>query len=383
MTFSVLKRITALIMCVLLLSGCSSGYKGLDKPLYVKDPLAPVVSDGGIASRQGEWIYYINGDNFTRHEGERFTAYAGALCRMKSDGSEKTVVLNKDVSLFNIFEGRIYVLVYEGGSVIASLKIDGTDYKVHKTVDDIYYGGCYGFSNGYIYYTEGYKLYRLDKNGKNSKRLTDFSIYNLSVSGDYVYFTKDVNGEIGNVYKIKNGSDDCIEVTNSPAYVIDVKGDKAYYYVLQSGTVYEYDGITGTATPIVYGGYTDYLFNDEEYFISYTLESENDEAGIYRIPAGGGAKERISENSGSMMQYHNGYLYYVNVSSLNMLFRVKADGTGEECVSEEFVYGYTPLDIVDDHMYFISDSDYDMIYRVSLVTGEGECIEYEDIAIVG
>jgi hypothetical protein len=383
MTKKLLKIVSAAVICILLLSGCKSEYKGLDKPLSVADPLAPVVSDGGLAAKQGEWIYYLNGDNFTRHEGERFSEYSGALCRMKEDGSEMEIVLNKDVSVFNIYNGRIYVCVYEGGSIIASLKVDGTDYKVHKNIDDIYFGGCYGFLDGYIYYTQDYKLYRLDSNGANNTRITDFKVYNLFLSGKYVYFTREIDGSIGNVYKLINGQNNYTEVTNSPAYVLDVKGDTAYYYMLQNGTVYEYDGVSGSARSVIYGGYTDYLFTDEGYYVSYTLENDSAEEGIFFIPFGGGEKKKISDNAASLMVKHGDYVYYVNVMSLNQLFCVKADGTDEKCIAEEFVFSYTALDITDGYLYFLSDSDYDMIYRASLSNGDTECIEYEDIAIVG
>ena len=89
-------RICTFILCLCLLSGCNDGYKGLKTPLEDAEPQCETVSDGLLAAKQGKWIYYINGDNFTRHEGERFSEYAGALLRMKEDGTEKSIVLDKD-----------------------------------------------------------------------------------------------------------------------------------------------------------------------------------------------------------------------------------------------------------------------------------------------
>ncbi len=387
MTKSVLKRIFVFLLIGVLLTGCSNKYTGLKEPLKVKDPLAPVISNGGLALQQDEWIYYLNGDNFTRQEGERYSRYAGALCRMKEDTSEKSVVVDKDVCIFDYFSGRFYLLVYENNQCVsASVKVDGTDYIEYKTIDDIFFGGCYSFLNGYVYYTKDFKLYHMDKDGKNAKKITDFPVYNLRAQGDYVFFTKDINGDIGSIYKLKNGETDFVEITKEPAYVLDIIGDKAYYYILSNKTVYCYDIINGKSQSIIYGGYTDYLFSPQNDFnvISYTIESDDDAVGgIFTLKSEGGAKTEISKNSGKCLTYHNGYVYYVNVDQLNQLYRVKLDGTNEKLVSEEFVYDYTSLDIVGEYMYFLSDSDYDRIYRINLNDLTQECVEFDDMAIVG
>ena len=139
MTRTILKVIS-LILCVLLLTSCKAEYKGLSKPLTDASPSEKTISDGGLSARQGQWIYYINGDNFTRHQGERFSDFAGALVRMKEDGSEKAIVVDKDVSLFSIQGEKILLCVYENGtSAVASVNIDGTDYKTLEKIDDIYW----------------------------------------------------------------------------------------------------------------------------------------------------------------------------------------------------------------------------------------------------
>ena len=387
MTKSVFKRIFAILIICFLLTGCAKEYKGLNQPLPQTDPNAPVSSNGGLALKQGQWIYYLNGDNFTRNQGERYSRYAGALCRMKEDTSDKSVVVDKDVCIFDYFDGRFYLLVYEEDNCkTASVKVDGTDYVVYKTIDDIFYGGCYGFLEGYIYYTKDFKLYRMDKNGKNNKKITDFPVYNLRAEDNYVYFTKDVNGDMGSVYKMKNGETDFVEITKDPAYVLDIIGDTAYYYMLANKTVYCYDAINGTSQSVIYGGYTDYCFSpmNEINVISYTIESDDEAVGgIFTLSHTGGPKTQISKNSGKNLTIHNGYLYYINVDQLNQLYRVKLDGTDEQMVSEEFIYDYVSLDIVGDYMYFLSDSDYDRIYRINLNDLTQECVEYDDIAIVG
>lgn len=373
--------------CIVLFSGCGNKYTGLDEPLKDTQPECATISDGGLAVKQGKWIYYLNGDNFTRHENERFSEYAGALIRMQEDGTQKAVVLNKDVSIFNVVGEKIYVCVYENSqSVIASLNIDGTNYKELTKFDDIYYGGGYGFSGEYIYYTENFRLFRMNLDGGNKIKITEFPIYNLRVGEDYIYFTRELDGEIDNLYKIVDGETNFVEITSSAAYVLQVDKEIAYYYILKNGTVYKYDAVNGTSTAVVFGGYTDYIFDEENgfYGISSTIE-KNEETfdGIYVLPAGGGKKIQVSKNSGRCMVYYEGYIYYVNATILNQLYRCNLDGTVDELVSEEFVYDFDTLDIIDNYLYFLSDSDYDRIYRLNMDTLEVECLEYDDVSYVG
>ena len=72
-----MKRIFSLAAaCVLmLLSGCASQ----PEPLAGAQPDAEVVSNGLWAARQGDWIYYINGDNYVRDEGVRIHKYLSLI----------------------------------------------------------------------------------------------------------------------------------------------------------------------------------------------------------------------------------------------------------------------------------------------------------------
>lgn len=389
MTKSFLK-VCATLLLVVLLAGCSKTeeeYKGLSEPLKDAEPDAEIFSDGGLAVKQGQWIYYINGDNFTRNNGERFSEYAGALIRMKENGTEKAVVLNKDVSLFNICGGKIYLCVYEDNkSKIASLNVDGTDYKVLKAVDSIYYGGFYGFSGEYIYFTENYMLYRMNLDGSNVTQITKFRIYNTIVGEDYIYFSSDNDGDVGNLYKLVDGETTYVEITTSPTYVISVDKNIAYYYIMKTGNVHRYDALTGTSKNILTGGYTDYLFEEDAgfYGFSSTLVRDNETFdGLYIMPTEGGTKKKISENSGKCMVYHDGYIYYINATVLNQLSRCNLEGTVDETVFEQIIFDFDTLDIVGNYMYFICDSDDGRIYRMNLETKHVECIEYDDISFVG
>lgn len=377
-------KIIACFSVCLCLSACKSRYTGLKTPLTGAQPEEKTVSDSGIAARQGDWIYYINGDNFTREENGRFHEYAGALCRMREDGSDKEVVVDRDVSVFNIRGEEIFLCVYEdNGSVAAKALIDGTGYKTLSKIDDIYHGGCYAFGDDYIYYTKDFRLYRMDRNGKNSKKLTEFKIYNLRVNGNRVFFTREENENIGSVFTLEG--DEAVQVTKSAAYVLLITDENAYYYLLDNGTVYRYNIESEEHKAIVYGGYTEYCFDEENGInvFSVSEDSNGEGGGIFVTPSDGGTKVQVSENSGRCMTVYDGYIYYINTSKLNYLYRCAVDGSVDECLSEEYVFDYDTLDRLDGFVYFFSDSDYDRVYRVNCNDKKIECVEFEEFSSIG
>lgn len=378
-----IKIIACFSACVCLAS-CKSGYTGLKTPLTGAQPEEKTVSDSGIAARQGDWIYYINGDNFTREENGRFHEYAGALCRMRADGSDKQVVVDRDVSLFNIRGEEIFLCVYENnGSVAAKALIDGTGYKTLCKIDDIYHGGCYAFGGDYIYYTKDYRLYRMDRSGENKKRITEFKIYNLRVNGERVFFTREENENIGSVFTLKDG--EIVQVTKSAAYVLLITDTNVYYYLLDNGTVYRYGVESGEHKAIIYGGYTEYCFDEESGLNVFSISQDDsgEGGGIFVNGADGGEKTKVSENSGRCMAVYEGYIYYINTSKLNKLYRCAIDGSVDECLDEEYIFDYDTLDILDGFVYFFSEDDYSRVYRVNCETKKTECVELEEFSDIG
>lgn len=376
-------KVISALLALLLLCSCGQKENNIKTPL-LNATVDEVISDGGVAAKMGNWIYYINGDNFTRENGERFHEYAGALCRMKEDGSEKDVVVDRDVSVFNIDGEYIYLCVYSSSkSSIARVKIDGSDYRVLKNIDDIYYGGCYGYTSGYIYYTKNYRLCRINSDGTGEKQLTDFKVYNLRVGEDYSYFTREENQSIGTAYRIKNGENDFFEVANDPSYILKT-GNPTYYYMLSNKKVYQYSEEDFSSTAVIHSGFSEYVFFDTGYGVSYSeADDKTGETGIYYIPTGGGTKVKLSDNCGKCMAYKDGYIYYINSTKLNYLYRCAIDGSIDECVCEEYVFDYDNLDIVENYLYFLSDSDEDRIYRINIETLKTECIELEGVSVIG
>ena len=50
---------------------------------------------------------------------------------------------------------------------------------------------------------------------------------------------------------------------------------------------------------------------------------------------------------------------------------------------EDYIYDIDTLDVVDQWLYFFSAGDSDRVYRLNMEDLYIECVELEDIAIVG
>lgn len=386
-----LKPLVLILIVLLSMSGCKGDRPDINKnkPLPDSQPDEIVYSDSGKAARQGDWIYFINGDNYSRDE-ERVDTFRGALCRMKADGTNASVIIDLDVSVFNIENGNIYFVSYDNGdSYYCSIKIDGTQYKKILKIDNIYYGGCYDYINGIVYYTKDFKLYRMKNDGSSKKKITDFPIYNLRAGKQYAYFTQSVNDTIGSVYKVSHDGEDSQKITKSAAYVLNITDQYAYYYLIDNGFVYMYNHETGESTSITHGGYEEYLFVEDEGFscVSYTQSDQSEEeqpkTGMYIIPYQDGTKQKISDDNASKMAYYKGYIYYVNESSTFELYRIKPDGTGRQLITDDYINEVEQLDIFDDWIYYFSENDEGRIYRVSVEDMTRKCIQIEDIGVVG
>lgn len=368
----------AVILAVFILSGCSAG----PAPLSGAQPEAEIISDGLWAARQGDWIYYINGDNYVRDQGVRIHDYRGALCRMKQDRSEQDVVIEQDVSLFNIDGKYIWYVAYENGkSLLCRIKSDRTDKKEILAFDSIYGGGGYVHMKDIIYYVKDGKLYRLNKASLRSEKISSHDVFNLRADANYAYYTRNINDEAGELYRVGHDQTEPVQLTMTPAFLLETGRDCAYYYAMGTGYCYRYDEIQDKAEAIAMGGYDEFLFVPEENFTvgSYLIN----EQGMYVIPSNGGERIKISDDSAERMVYHNGYIYYINLSEMYELYRIRPDGTDRESICPDAISELDVPDLLDNYLYYFSDSDEGRIYRINLDTLKYECIEYEVSGLIG
>ena len=374
-----MKRVSALLLLALLLCGCASR-----TILPDAQPEAPVESNGGWACQQGDWVYYINGDNFTRNIGERYHAQRGALCRMRTDGSRKDVLCGDDVCVFHLAGAYVYYVAYESESTsgLYRIKTDATGKTRLASMDNLYAGGSYEFCGDFVYFTRGGYLIRRSLAAGTETQVTAFPVCNLRANDRFVYFTQGSTEEIGVLGRAAHDSAEPELLTKTAGYVLAVFNGEAYYYLFANGYCYHFSEETQTSEAVVFGAYTEFCIVPELGVIAASDNSDEGDGGLFLLPASGGGKTRLTDDKARRIAYHNGYFYYINDTDLYSLYRVRPDGTDRERLRSEMISDLDDLDFVGDWLYYFSEDDDGRIYRINVETGYCHCIEYQEIGRV-
>lgn len=172
-------------------SGCSSIYRyktdGSDRTLIVGNGIS--ISDINVS---GDWLYYTQVEK--AYAGDGFP-YEG-IFKVKLTGNGSPIKLSSKKANFMTLSGqwlyyttREYFFAEGDKGKIHRLKIDGTGEGYVGAADD--YGNQISIFGDYIYYInqqDGYKLYRIKKDGTKGTKLIDESIRLFSIYDNNIYY---------------------------------------------------------------------------------------------------------------------------------------------------------------------------------------------------
>lgn len=127
------------------------------------------IANYGIAAKNGKWIY--------------FSSMEEGLCKMKEDGSSKTLVLpDKSITYINIVDDYVYYTSLTNNSKLYKIKTDGTGIKMlsENDVSDVY------IVNGWIYFVNNvedeYKICRMKTDGSELSEISSKGVSDLFFS---------------------------------------------------------------------------------------------------------------------------------------------------------------------------------------------------------
>lgn len=277
------------------------------------------IGNYGIAAKNGEWIY--------------FSSMEEGLCKMKEDGSSKTLVLpDKSITYINIVDDYVYYTSLTNNSKLYKIKTDGTGIKMlsENDVSDVYIvNGCIYFINNVedeykicrmktdgselseisskgvsdlfffedtIYYTQReyddklnkYSLYRMNSNGTNKTKIHDEDINNFNILGEWIYYIDKDNNS--NIYKMRLDGSDKTKINSDKSSYINVVGEWIYYV--------------------------------------NSIDIHND--ALYKIKTDGSSRVKVLDAAGSRVVALNkidDWIYYVRVDFYGATYRVKIDGS--------------------------------------------------------
>lgn len=184
------------------------------------------VSNGGIAVRDGDHIYFANFFDTQK------------LYSMKDNGSDVKKLTDESINCINFYDGWIYYCNFNDSDKIYRIKPDGTGksrvYK-WKSQDVNISGGWFFLSNG----NDHNRIYRVRVNGKNELQLNNDESDNLSVAGGWIYYTNETDWK--KLYRIRTDGSQRSAVTDFAVATVIADETGVFFTSADEGFLYRLD----------------------------------------------------------------------------------------------------------------------------------------------
>lgn len=264
----------------------------------------------------------------------------------------------------------IYFHGYKNGSTDGIYKMTGS--KIEKINDD--YGIYLNSSDKYIYYlnVDNYNIMRIKTNGEDKETvIEDVDPQKIVIESDWIYYFDDAN-----FYKIKTNGKDKKILSQKTIDNYEIVGNWIYYSYKNEGKYIiakmKTDGsditkIDEDAAKVFFvDGSKIYYFKENFDFDNYNFMYE-----MYSIKTNGKDKEKITDLSEEVdvdtINFDKKYIYYVKSSDGDTvgIYKMKLNGKDETKITD--VDGYTTkINIFDDWIYYpgLNETGDTVMYRI-------------------
>lgn len=317
--------------------------KALTNLIFKNDSIGITVGNNnnnyGYANTDGKWIYYM-----TLSE----DASKIDIARIKKDGTEKEVIIEKDWEIYsiNVYKNYLYFIAFEPVSD-----------------EDTY---------------QNNKIYRMSLDGKELTVINDNKFNDdcrtIYVTNDRIFYI----GEDYNIYSMDLLGGDRTKISGNQTGYIGITNDYILYNDYPENPESETDFVTyimnidGTNPRIVNGQrlYNPNIIGDEIYYVN------GDNSEIHKINVNGENDTLVYKSPAYNMNVSGDYIYYLNYKNENAdsedepvcIHRVKVDGTGHEVISEMKNYS-SFIDVAGDWVYYTDHDDNN--YYINLIKTDG------------
>lgn len=299
----------------------------------------------GCANIQGNWIYYMSLAN----EGMEI-----AINRVKTDGTEKQVLAQKDWEIYsiNVVGNYIYFVAFEPTDEVEA-ESTSTAYQKNR-------------------------IYKMSLDGKELRVINDGNFSNEGVSiyvvRDRIYYV----GENYNIYSMDTEGGDRKRINDNQTGFVGITDKYILYNDYAENPKNEYDFVTyimnldGSNPRMVNGKrlYNPNIIGDTIYYVN----SENN--AIHKVNVDGSGDQKIYDSKAYNMNVQGDWIYYLDYKDENSddivcIHKVKTDGTEHQIIVE--MENYTSfINILDDWIYYTDHSDNS--YYINLIKTDGSDI---------
>ncbi|MFL0195399.1 cell wall-binding repeat-containing protein [Clostridium sp. WILCCON 0269] len=289
-------------------------------------------------------IYIANGENFP-------DALAGSALAAKNSSavilvSEYAGQSTKNFMLSNV-NSKCETYILGGNAVIPDEQIDNLMYAEGNTNGNLILGGIAAKQGEWAYYTDGYgRLFKSKEDGSLVTKLLDSQEYhidsNINVVGDWVYCNLN-----NSIYKIKTDGSSKSKVADGS--ILTVKDNTIYFgqksdkddliYLCKANT----DGLEKTTLTTLNEKSSINIVGDWVYYID---NSDNNE--IYKMKLDGSSKMKVRDEAVTQIIVDKDYIYY---STLSGIYRINTDNSDPVCIVNSYDIDGS-FNIADNWIYY-------------------------------
>lgn len=283
----------------------------------------------GFSVQSGNWIYYLGYD-----EGN-----ADGIYKVKENGNKKEKVSDSYGYYLNESGSYIYYLDSEESNLV---RIKKNGEKKEIVVTDVDYAKI-TISDNWIYYFKNSNLYRVKTNGEEKQKISNKSIENYEVIGNWIYYSYYNDGEYI-IAKMKTNGQDISKINSQAGKVFFVDGNNIYYInenydEEQAKTTYQLNkmnknGENKEKIIDIFGKVDVNTINFDGKYIYYAKLNEDNEFGIYKIKSNGDNETKIDDIKGyaTSINIHENWIYYPdqNENGDIEIYRIKTNGKDKQ-----------------------------------------------------
>lgn len=305
-----------------------------------------------------------------------FDFQSSSIFRYDLLSKKKTFVATESTSEFQFESGWIYYLTQTPEVSMRKVKYDGTMDRL-VAIGNFNHFIIVGNAIYYPSSTDGNKIYKMDFDGKNSRKVSDATAISLNSDGKRLYY---VDGETQNIHSmLLNGTDRKVHSTRLAKDITIYKGwlyfndqtlfSGKYRVSISTGkeeVIYAIKSVASEATApeIVEGTFISNRYVRSGEWIYYGTEN-----GVYRVHPDGSDKKKISSHGCASLVIVGNSIYYVNMDYFWTIFRMNLDGTQPILVKDIPSSGI----IVKDGWLYSTGYENGGLYRLKL---DGSSYQY-------
>ena len=357
-----MKKIISLlcIMIILCASGCSKKLEG-------SEPDGKVISEGGIASQQGQWIYFINGPMPEYVNDALSDTPVAKIYRMKTDGSEIDAVTEKKAEEMYVAGDKIFYVTPTRRQVnLCCIGIDGTKNKKLLTFDS---GDFLNFGkNGVAVGTKNQIRY-FDYKTLENKVFDTGAVSGFDISDNYIYYYSDT---VDGLKRIEISTGNIETLCSLNGMILDATDSEVIF--VSTRLPYRVDTSTKQLTQISEAYYRMTLINMANRVI-ICVESDVEKQGIYTQPidnvagrpveeGGNVARLMVHPKSAAALCANDEYIFFVEEGTGD-IYRMTFQGTEKTVLGTvNAIYESDAIDIVDNLLFIYGDAESGQAYYV-------------------